>query len=893
MVRYGLALWSALLLLCGLWASGFKPAPSKAATVKEAAPTPGQLAIVNTKGQTVGLCPLQNTDVTADIAGFVARVNVRQKFHNPSREPVEAIYTFPLPDDAAVDDMTMTVGRRVIKGQIKRREEAREIYEAAKTAGQAAALLDQERPNIFTQSVANIMPGENVTITISYVNTLKYDEGKYEFVFPMVVGPRFIPGGVADASKITPPITPPNTRAGHDISLTVNLDAGVPLKDVESQLHPVIVDREGKTSATIVLREATTIPNKDFILRYTVADQRLQTGVLAHAPGSGDGGYFTLILQPPVAPPPGDIAPKEMVFVIDQTGSQMGWPIEKAKETMTYCIQHLNPGDTFQLLGFNTEVYPCFPAPVPATPENIAKALAYLKPLQGAGGTDILKAADYALKIPDDPARPRIICYMTDGYVGNDTQIIEHVQKNRGRARMFPFGVGNSVNRFLIDGMATEGRGVAEYVTLNMPGEQAAAKFYRRVANPLLLDVEVEWNGLPVADVYPKHIPDVFTAGPIILKGRYTKAAKGEIVLKGLLRGQPWSEKIPITLPAVDKEGAALPTVWAREKIADLQARDWGAGRGGSPNMKIKDEIIAVALEYRLMSQYTSFVAVEQRVVNIGGKQRTVAVPVEMPEGVAYEGIFGTEQSQSSGGRGVVALGALFKSRAMPRPAISGGVGGAGGGAFGAGISGPAGPAGPPGAQGPPGPPGPPGGPGPQGAVPAAPPPITSPQPATSSPSGNTPALVKKPGQALLQVGEELSELGDLAGPAHEREIAEGTEAGQKRLKALKPQEQRALLAQVKMAPALRGLDEKVKKDGKDGSLNKPGVPIVTKGRVEVQIWLNSLPPDGLKHLKALGFELAATLTPNKLLLGTLPVARLDELVALSFVRRVEPPQFK
>ncbi|MDQ2732639.1 MAG: VWA domain-containing protein, partial [Armatimonadota bacterium] len=588
-------------------------------------------------------------------------------FRNPSSGPVEAIYTFPLPHDAAVDGMSMQIGDRIIKGEIKRKEEAREIYEAAKAAGKSTALLDQERPNIFTQSVANIMPGNAIQVTISYVNLLKYDEGKYEFVFPMVVGPRYTPGGgyvtpgqrgdpsppaaaptgslddtsvVTDADKISPPIATEGTRAGHDISLSVHILAGVPLDQITSVLHAVNIDRKSASEATVSLQDQKTIPNKDFILRFTVGGSGVQSGMLVHSSGEGSG-FFTLILQPPPSPAPSEVSPKEMIFVIDQTGSQSGWPIEKAKETMKYCMSHLNPGDTFQLLGFNTDVFPCFPKPVEASAKNIAKAQAFLAPIEGNGGTDILKSVEYSLKLPTDPARPRIICYMTDGFVGNDMQIIDYIKKNRGSARMFPFGVGNSVNRFLIDGMARQGRGVAEYVTLEESGQEAAEKFYKRIAQPLLLDVKVNWHGLPVRDIYPRVIPDVFSAGPIILKGRYSGPAEGDVTVSGLLRGRPWQQTIHVQLPEVQEEGSALQSLWARDKITDLQDEDWMGAQLGKPDAKIKEAIVTVALENRLMSQWTSFVAVEQRIVNVGGQQKIVDVPVELPEGVAHKGIFG------------------------------------------------------------------------------------------------------------------------------------------------------------------------------------------------------------------------------------------------------------
>lgn len=807
--------------------------------------SPGELVLRGKDGKELGICPLKHTAVEANIAGFVARVHVKQQFINTATTPVEAIYTFPLPNDAAVDDMTMHIGKRMVKGQIKKREEARQIYEAAKNAGQTAALLDQERPNIFTQAVANLMPGQDVTIDISFVNTLKYEDGQYEWAFPTVVGPRYTGGSSAgkDPAKITPPITPQGTRAGHDISIEVNLDAGLPLRSVSSPLHPIDVQKQGATRALVQLRDLATLPNKDFILRYKVAGEQVQGGVIAYAPSGSEGGYFTLILQPPDVPKSSDVASKEMVFVIDQTGSQQGAPIEKAKEVASYCIENLNPGDTFQLIGFNTDVYPCFPAPVEPTKANISKALAWLKPLAGAGGTDILKAADYALKIPIDRSRPRIICQMTDGYVGNDTEIIQHVAKNRGQARMFPFGTGNGVNRYLIDGMALEGRGVADYVTLTEDGREHAKKFYERIAQPLLLDVSVDWGGLPVEDVLPRQIPDVFSSTPIILKGRYKRGMKGEIIVRGLLRGQPWQQVIPIELPEEPTQSAeALPSLWAREKINDVEMEGWKAQISGKSPGDTPAKVTALALEYRLMSAYTSFVAVEQRVVNIGGQQRTVSVPVEMPEGVSYEGIFGG----ADGARPVVngqwqktaALGLMFRS----------GIGKSLGGQTYAGLPG------------------------------AAAPRPASPSLATPSIPLPMPKLAAKQSSSLSAAAN--APVASRHAAIVEKEVAEAKSLSeaelQKSLAALKPEEKRTLLRRVKLAPALQ-------KTPTAGAKN---------GRVTVQIWIANMPKDGLAKLKAQGFELAVTLTTGKLLLGTVDARKLDGLIALSFVRFVEAPQF-
>ncbi|MDO8683148.1 MAG: VIT domain-containing protein [Armatimonadota bacterium] len=639
--------------------------------------TQGQLRALDKAGKPIGQCPLKHTSVTADVSGFVARVDVTQEFVNPLSEKIEAVYVFPLPQDAAVDQMEMTIGKRTIRGEIKRREEARRIYEAAKESGHVASLLDQERPNIFTQSVANIMPGEKVVIKISYVNLLKYENGQYEFVFPMVVGPRYIPGEptgrsgegwapdttqVPDASKITPPVTPPGTRAGHDISLEANIDAGIEIDNIESVLHDVEIDRDGSTAAHIALKDKQSIPNKDFILRYQVAGDEVRTGLLPNTRSAGDG-YFSLILVPPKSPTPRQIAPKEMIFVIDTSGSQMGWPIEKSKETMKLCVEQMNPNDTFQMLGFSNDVIYLFDKPRRNTSENRALAQEFLSTRLGSGGTEMMKAVVAALHPPADPERIRIVCFMTDGYVGNDFQILDTVKKGIGSARLFSFGIGNGVNRFLLDGMADCGRGAVEYVTLEEAGNNAAKRFHNRISKPILTDISIDWGGLAASDVYPERIPDLFSSQPLILKGRYNTPGNGFVTIHGKLGGKSWSERIEVNLPAAEDENQALPALWARAKIADLMAQDYAGLQSGEANADVEEQVTKVALEYQLMSQFTSFVAVEDKIVTEGGKPKKVAVPVEMPEGVSYEGVFGHETATDN-----FSSGGAFRSKAMKSP---------------------------------------------------------------------------------------------------------------------------------------------------------------------------------------------------------------------------------
>ncbi|HEV7644606.1 MAG TPA: VIT domain-containing protein [Pyrinomonadaceae bacterium] len=609
--------------------------------------TQGELDAIGKGGKALGACPLKNTDVQAEITGFLSRVKVTQEFENNFSEKIEAVYVFPLPQNAAVDDMTMRIGERVVRGKIMKREEAREVYDAAKANGQVASLLDQERANIFTQSIANILPGEKIVIEISYVETLKYEDGSYEFMFPMVVGPRYIPGSaigkqgggtapdttqVPDASKITPPIAP--DRGGHDISIRVRLDAGVPVETVTSKSHQIESAALSTGSFDVKLKNDKTIPNKDFILRYDVAGKKIEDAVMTHR--DGRGGYFTMILQPPDRVEAKDVTPKEIVFVLDTSGSMEGFPIEKAKESMKMALDGLYPQDTFNLITFAGDTYVLFEKPVPATPENLRAAQEFLATRKGGGGTEMMKAIKTALDPSDSQQHLRIVCFMTDGYVGNDLEIMSEIQKHPN-ARVFSFGIGSSVNRLLLDKMAEEGRGEVEYVSLSDDGSAAAKRFHERIRNPLLTDISIDFGGLKVEDVYPKRINDLFSTKPVIIHGRFTQPGTGVVKLKGRSFGRETVREIAVNFPENEPGHDVLATLWARTRIDDLMSQDYAGVQNGTAKPDVKNTITSLGLEYRLLTQFTSFVAVEETVVTDGGQPRRIEVPVELPEGVSRE----------------------------------------------------------------------------------------------------------------------------------------------------------------------------------------------------------------------------------------------------------------
>lgn len=624
----------------------------------------GSLMAMTSAGKPVGQCALKHTSVSTKISGYVARVTVKQSFTNPYKDKIEAIYTFPLSESGAVDSMTMKVGNRTIRGSIKKREEAKKIYENAKAQGHVASLLDQERTNIFTQSVANIEPGENIDITITYVELLKYDAGKFSYTFPTVVGPRFIPGEatgkqgtgwapdtktVPDASKITPPVTPANTRAGHDISIDVDVDAGVPIQNISSKLHEVTVTKVNADEAKVSLKDKDTIPNKDFVLSWDVAGDALKSGYLTHRDSKTESGYFTLMLLPPKRVTVEKIAPKEMIFLIDCSGSQQGAPLEKAKETLSYIVDHMNPQDTFQIIAFAQHQRLLFEGkPQQVTGARKVEANKFIESLSANGGTWMGPAVEKACAITPDEHRLRIVTFMTDGYVGNDLEILGLIKKNRNTSRWFSFGTGNSVNRMLIDGIANEGGGEADYVLLNTSGAEVGKKFYDRISSPVLTDVSVDFGKLDVKEVFPKDVSDVWAEKPLYIKGRYLKPGAGTVTLKGYAGGKPYTQTLQVSFPEINHNNEVLSSIWARAKVDRLQQEDYAGAQGGNINKELKDEIIQTALEHHIMTNYTSFVAVEEKTVTKNGASQTVTVPVELPEGVEREGVFGTPQSPQS-----------------------------------------------------------------------------------------------------------------------------------------------------------------------------------------------------------------------------------------------------
>ncbi|MEH2204354.1 MAG: VIT domain-containing protein [Nostoc sp.] len=599
----------------------------------------GGLYVQSPQGEQV-IFPLKHTEVLAKIAGNLSRVEVIQSFENHFTQPLEAVYIFPLPDEAAVDDMEIKIGDRIIKGNIKKREEAVAIYEKAKQEGRTAGLLEQERDNIFTQSLANIKPGEQIDVTIRYTESLKFEAGNYEFIFPMVVGPRYIPGTpidgsgdtdqVPDASRITPPVVLEGTRSRHNINVTVEIDAGLPISEVRSPSHQLKIEHSGQI-VRIQLAGEDTIPNKDLILRYQVSGQETQSTVLTQA--DDRGGHFAIYLIPALEYSTDEIVPKDVVFLVDTSGSQSGDPLQKCQELIRRFINGLNPNDTFTIIDFSDRVRQLSPTPLPNTPENRAQAIAYINNLQADGSTEMLSGIRTAINFPTPVGRLRSVVLLTDGYIGNENEILAEVQQHLEPGnRLYSFGAGSSVNRFLLNRIAEIGRGISTIIRHDEPTREVAEKFYRQINNPVLTNIQISWQGDTESPViYPKVAPDLFCEQPLVLFGRKQDRVGGNLQISGIAAGGKHYEKM-FNLIFEETGNLAVAQLWGRARIKYLMNQ--------MVSFETKAGVEAVtktALTYQLLSQYTAFVAVSDDVqVEPGSEYLSMQVPVEMPEAVRF-----------------------------------------------------------------------------------------------------------------------------------------------------------------------------------------------------------------------------------------------------------------
>jgi Ca-activated chloride channel family protein len=590
--------------------------------------------------------PLEHTDVKAQVRGSFATVELEQRFKNPFDTKIEAVYVFPLPADAAVHDFLMTIGDRTIRGIVRERAEAERMYAEARAQGYVASLLTEERPNVFTQKVANIEPGKSLAVSIRYFNALPLVDGWYEFAFPMVVGPRFNPpgstAGIGAAARTTPgasgqptevPYLAPGERSGHDVALALDLDAGTRIEAWECKSHRIDARKDGEKGLKVTLAQDDRIPNRDFVLRWRTAGADLRPALVT---GRDDGGeYFALTLHPPADLDDLEREPIDLWFVLDTSGSMKGRPIELSRRAMHKGLDRLRPQDTFQILRFSESVSGLAPHSLAVNPANVRKGHDFIDDLEADGGTMMMHGLRASLSGPRDPERRRIVAFLTDGYIGNETEILTEEKRLLGDARVFSFGIGTSVNRYLLDAMAFEGHGVSAFVGVSDEAERIMVDFLERLARPALEEVALEFDGLTPSDVYPERIPDVLHGRPVTIVGRMQRAASDggySINVVGKIGGR--AVRRPIQLASSAQDAVSLPWIWARARIAALSSR--GLGADASHSAEMAAAIRATALEYGLSSAYTAFIAVDSSQRTAGDHGVTVPVAVPVPEGVRY-----------------------------------------------------------------------------------------------------------------------------------------------------------------------------------------------------------------------------------------------------------------
>lgn len=604
------------------------------------------------------LAPTVSTEVKIMVTGIVARCEVAQRFHNPSQEWVEAVYAFPLPETAAVDHLRMTIGDRIIEGQIQEKEEAKRTYEQAKLEGKKAALVEQERPNVFTTWAANIGPGEDIDVMIVYQETIHYDEGIFSLRFPMVVGPRYTPGAAGDAvvEQIHPtqPVLHPGSGPVNPVRLRIDIDPGFATGLLRSPSHEIHVVR-GRSSTQVISLKAGVVPaNRDFVLEWAPQPGRLPQAAVFSEEKDGMT-YFLLMLIPPRPDTAGLVRlSRETIFVIDTSGSMAGTSIDQARQALTLALGNLHPEDSFNVIQFNSYMSRLFPASVPALPETVAKAREYVAHLNADGGTEMLPALQAALKDTGAQRDVRQVVFITDGCVSNEEELFRAITAGLRASRLFTVGIGSAPNSYFMRKAAEFGRGTFTYIGDLSEVSARMGALFAKLESPVLSDVRIAWNGAAV-EAWPDKVPDLYLGEPVVVAAATTSVNGVEVF--GRIGGEPWQQSLRL---GTDARGAGIGALWARRKIeALMDTLSEGAGEE-----KVRPEVVAVALQHHLVSKYTSLVAVDVTPTTPQGTDTpTHKIPANLPNGWKYDKVFGTLPQTATPGPLYLLLGlALISS---------------------------------------------------------------------------------------------------------------------------------------------------------------------------------------------------------------------------------------
>ncbi|MFO7569819.1 MAG: VIT domain-containing protein [Smithellaceae bacterium] len=576
--------------------------------------------------------PLKKTSASVHIAGVIADVTVTQVYKNEGRRPLEAVYVFPASIRAAVYGMKMTIGKRVIEAEISRRDAARKIYEQARDAGKNASLLEQQRPNVFQMNVANIMPGDEIQVELKYTEMMIPTDRVYEFVYPTVVGPRYARSKAqatqGDEGWAANPYLRQGELSATTFDIRVAIEAGMPLKEVRCASHKVKADFISPSEVRVTLdKTEVNGGNRDYILRYRLAGEQISGGLLL-SQGEKEN-FFVLMMQPPQKITPADIPGREYIFIVDVSGSMHGFPLDITKKLLADLIGNLRSTDRFNVLLFSGSSSLMAEESLLATDANIRRAISVIERQRGGGTTELLPALKRALALKKHAAVSRSIVVVTDGYVTVEEEAFELIRHNLNEANLFAFGIGSSVNRHLIEGMARAGMGEPFVLTDQGMAAAEASRFRKMINEPLLTAVKVRYEGFDVYDVEPVTIPDVLAERPVIVFGKWKGRPSGKITISGISGAKRYEETLHVKNHQPSRENAALRYLWARHRIALLS--DYNSLRHDSRRV---EEVTELGLKYHLLTAYTSFVAVDSDVRNIDGQWTRVKQPLPLPHGV-------------------------------------------------------------------------------------------------------------------------------------------------------------------------------------------------------------------------------------------------------------------
>ncbi|MBW2235348.1 MAG: marine proteobacterial sortase target protein [Deltaproteobacteria bacterium] len=602
--------------IAGVVLMGLGLAPPRPAAAAGPDDVGGGTLYVQRPGGGVAPLPLLHTDVDLKVTGMVARTRLVQRFANPADVWVEGVYLFPLPEMAAVDHLDMRIGERVIEGQIRERAQARRSYEKARSEGRKASLVEQERPNLFTASVANIGPGEVVEVAIEYQETVRYRDGRFRLRLPLVAAPRFVPGAGEEPAAATPaglPIPPPpavpdaariaaslwNLDDGphNRLRLRVELDAGVPLSSLASPTHVVFAQELAAGRQRLYLED---LADRDFVLEWK-PEPGSEPRVALFAEPNGPGADVLLMVMPPETGEAAPLLTREVVFVIDVSGSMGGTSIRQARAALLLALERLAPGDRFNVIRFNDQYQALFPASVPADPASLERARAWVKRLDAGGGTDMLPALRRALAGDDGSSDVRQVVFITDGSIANEVELFRLLHADLGRSRLFPVGIGSAPNGYFLERAARFGRGTSTFIATPPEVQTKMRELFARLESPVLADVEVLWGD--EVEMWPERVPDLYLGEPVVVTARVPRFV-GEVVVRGRRGRVPWEVRVPLE-PGAPERGIGV--LWARSKIAALMN---SLATGAEPDA-VRSAVLDVALEHHLVSKYTSLVAVD------------------------------------------------------------------------------------------------------------------------------------------------------------------------------------------------------------------------------------------------------------------------------------------